>query len=173
MSNNALPGRTMHTSDFFAWSQDQAELIRSLPSLCSDLPKALDIMIVAEEIEDLGRAELNAVESQIRNIFIHLIKARSDPASRALPHWRTETTIFHADLVQRYTPSMRRRLDLEQSWRLALRVVRAALREHGRDIGADMLVGCPFQLEDLVTEDFDFDRAIAWLVGQTNPGPAI
>ena len=171
MSDNPVPDSTAHALDFFAWSQDQARLLRRLPGLCPDLPQALDLANVAEEIEDLGRAELAAVESHIRNILIHLIKACSDPTSRAIPHWRTEATIFHAELVPRYTPSMRQRVDLQQSWRLALRVARESLREHGRDIGADMPADCPFRLDALVAEDFDFDPARAWLAGQRDVGP--
>ena len=168
MSDNTVPDSTAHASDFFAWSQDQARLLRRLPGLCPDLPNALDLENVAEEIEDLGRAELAALESQIRNIFVHLIKACSDPASRAIPHWRTEATIFHAELVQRFLPSMRQRIDLQQTWRLALRIAHAALREHGREIGAHMPADCPFRLDELVAEDFDFDQAAARLAIQRN-----
>ena len=79
--------------------------------------------------------------------------------------------MFHAELVQRYTPSMRQRIDLHQAWRLALRVARESLREHGRDIGGEMPGTCPFRLGELVAEDFDFDQATAWLAGQRDVDP--
>lgn len=113
-----------------------------------------------------------AVESHIRDIFVHLITVCSDPASRAIPHWRTGATIFHADLVQRYTPSMRQRIDLQRSWRLALRVARESLREHGRETGPQMPADGPFRHEEIVAETFDFDQARAWLAGRPDTGPA-
>ena len=48
-----------YDSDFFAWTQHQAKLLRALRRWPAEIPAELDLDRVAEEIEDLGSAELN------------------------------------------------------------------------------------------------------------------
>jgi hypothetical protein len=102
-----------YEADFYAWTQHQAKLLRALKRL-SGLPGELDLERVAEEVRDLGGAELNQVRSFIRQIFIHLIKAASDPNSRAVRHWKVEVANFHGELLDRYTPAMRPLIALEE-----------------------------------------------------------
>ena len=161
-----------HADDFFAWSQNQAGLIRRLTPSSGGVPDGLDIANVAEEIEDLGRAELNAAESLIRNILVHLLKAHSDPQAPALAHWRTETTTFYADLVQTYSPSIRQRIDLPKAWQLAQRIARDSLRERDRELSAAVPPACPFSVDELVSDDFDFDRAVQRLADQAGALPS-
>jgi hypothetical protein len=40
----------LYEEDFYAWTQQQAELLRRLPAISNEL----DIEHIAEEIEDLG-----------------------------------------------------------------------------------------------------------------------
>ena len=91
-----------YDDDFFAWTQHQAKLLRTLARLRAELPAELDLDHVAEEIESLGSAELNAVKSLIRQVLVHLIKAASDPEADAFAHWRAEATNFSLDLPDRY-----------------------------------------------------------------------
>ncbi|MBC8130845.1 MAG: DUF29 domain-containing protein [Rhizobiaceae bacterium] len=161
-----------YDTDFFEWSQGQARLIRSLRLVPSDLPPGLDIDHIAEEIEDLGKAELHAVESQIRNIFVHLLKTVSNPDAPAVLHWRTETTTFFVDLTSRYSRSMRQLIDMDKTWRLAVRLSRDALHEYGDELAAGVPKTCPFAIEDLVFEDFDFDRLRDTLSAALNDSPS-
>jgi hypothetical protein len=66
-----------YDEDFFAWTQHQARVLRGLGKQYSAVPQDLDLAHVAEEIEDLGKAELRGAASLIRNIMVHLIKAAS------------------------------------------------------------------------------------------------
>ena len=68
-----------YDEDVLAWSEQQAAVLRELAGR-KGLPNQLDLEHVAEEIEDLGRAEFNAVKSYIRQILAHLVKAASEPA---------------------------------------------------------------------------------------------
>jgi hypothetical protein len=65
--------RTLYDEDILLWSEQQAEAIRALGRR-RDLPNAFDAENVAEEIESVGRSERAAVKSQIRSIFLHLMK---------------------------------------------------------------------------------------------------
>jgi hypothetical protein len=149
-----------YDADFFAWTQHQARLLRSFRKWAADLPPEIDFAQVAEEIEDLGKAELNAVKSFVRQILVHLIEAASDPRSQALAHWRSEATSFHADLLDRYEASMRQRIDIDALWQRARGVADAVLGEHGSTIAAGIPEECPFSVADIVAPHFRFDDAL-------------
>ena len=80
-----MPDGPRYDDDFYAWTQYQAEVLRSMP--CDD--NRFDRENVAEEIEDLGKSERNAVRSEIRRIIEHLLKLAHSPAKpiRASTGW--------------------------------------------------------------------------------------
>lgn len=153
----SIPG---YREDYFAWTQHQAKLLRALRQ---GLPDTLDVDHLAEEIADLGRAELNKVVSLIRQVLTHLIKAASDPSPRAQAHWRAEATAFQADLPGTYAPSMRQLIDMDAVWLSARKVAGARLEEHGLSLAPGLPERCPLPLETIVADDFDFDRELARL----------
>ena len=154
-----------YDTDFFAWTQHQAKLLRALNGQRSDLPETLDIDHVAEEIEDLGKAEVNAAKNLIRQILLHLIKAASDPESPALSHWRAEATNFNVALPDRYAPSMRQLIEMQKLWQGARKAAAASLRGHGARLAADLPEECPFSLDEIISQDFDFDDSLRRLLG--------
>src|SRR6266702_811353 len=72
-----MPDGPRYEDDFYAWTQYQAEVLRSLH--VSD--NRFDREHVVEEIEDLGKSERDAVRSQIRRIIEHLLKLEYSPAA--------------------------------------------------------------------------------------------
>jgi hypothetical protein len=66
----------LYDSDFYAWSNQQAALLRS-----GDFARA-DIAHIAEEIETLGRSEKRELESRLTVLLMHLLKCRSQPDRR-------------------------------------------------------------------------------------------
>ena len=70
----------LYESDFFSWTLEQARLLR-LGRLDS-----VDLENIAEEIETLGRAELNALRSRYAVLGMHLIKTALQP-KRASRSW--------------------------------------------------------------------------------------
>jgi len=148
----------LYTTDFYAWSQAQAKIIRSLEHLEGMLPEGLDLDNIAEEISSLGTSQLHAVESQLQNILVHLLKAVSDPDSEALAHWRAETVTFHIELNRKYTPSMRQLIRVEKTWHLAKRIAEAQLSTYGRPLVAPIY--CPFTIADFTATTFDWNRAV-------------
>src|SRR5260370_15217010 len=73
-----MPDGPRYEDDFYAWTQHQAEVLRTMP--VSD--NRFDREHVAEEIEDLGKSERDAVRSQIRRIIEHLLKLAYSPAEQ-------------------------------------------------------------------------------------------
>ena len=73
-----MPDGPRYDDDFYAWTQHQAEVLREMPAT----DNRFDREHVAEEIEDLGKSERDAVRSQIRRIIEHLLKLAYSPAAQ-------------------------------------------------------------------------------------------
>ena len=64
-----MPDGPRYEDDFYARTQHQAEVLRSMPAP----DNRFDREHVAEEIEDLGKSERDAVRSRIRRIIGHFL----------------------------------------------------------------------------------------------------
>ena len=169
----------LYDTDFCTWAEQQAAALRSLEGR-RDLPNQLDLTNLAEEVEDLGKAPLNAVSSLILQIVVHLVIASTLRTSPSLKHWAGEVATFHANMMNNYQPSMRQRIDLRKQWLRALRVARLKLDAYDRvdwtrldRISAcDVLVdGDPISLNEIFLEDFDFHAAVACIDRIADAGP--
>jgi Domain of unknown function DUF29 len=154
--------RAAYDEDVFAWSQQQAAVLRDLARTRRDLPNELDLEHVAEEIEDVGISQLRGVEKLLRRLLEHAIKLASSPTSDAASGWRTEIHTFQSDALTDYTPAMRQRIDLERVWRLAVKDATASLAEYGEPVVA-LPASCPFTIDDLLDEEMDPDEIAAEL----------
>ena len=67
---------TLYDRDFYAWSAQQAELLRA-----GKLREA-DIEHIAEEIETMGRTEKRELVSRLAVLLLHLLKWKFQPAKR-------------------------------------------------------------------------------------------
>ena len=166
-----MDDRFDYDGDFLVWTERQANALRTLARARADLPNELDLEHVAEEIEDMGRAELNAVRSQLGNILAHLIKLASSPESLPARHWRTEVVIFHVALRRQLTPAMRRRLEIDEVWSQSLRIATAELAEFDEAPLACLAGFCPFAVEELTAAEIDPDMLIARLRDRAEPAP--
>jgi len=143
---------SLYRDDFFTWTQDQAERLRSLgPGQRSN---GLDPDHLAEEIGDLGNSELRAVESALMRAFQHFLKMLLFPEDQAQTHWRVEATAFLIDAQSHFSPGMRQRIDLEQIWDRALRLVSPLCRAAGLETPE---ARCPLPLDRLLDPKADID----------------
>ena len=76
-----MPDGPRYEDDFYAWTQYQAEVLRSLRTR----DNRFDREHVAEEIEDLGKSERNEVRGEVRRILEHFLKLASSPARDVHP----------------------------------------------------------------------------------------
>ena len=159
---------SLYERDILLWSEEQADALRRLKAGRRDLPNDLDLDNIVEEIESVGRSELHAVESLLRQMLIHLVKAASAPGADAAAHWSGEIRAFQADAQARFTPSMARRIDLDRLWRTAVEIAAYGLRAHGQSPTA-LPEACPFPLESLLADDFTVEGALAALSGPASP----
>ncbi len=149
---------TPYRDDVYAWSREQAAVLRDMMGR-RDLPNQLDLENVAEEIESVGSEVRNAVESFIRLILLHAVKIAVSPAEEAKAHWREEILGFHAEILGRYTRSMRKDIDLDLIWRRAARQAAAHLGRFGERLPA-LPATCPIHLEAILVEELDVDSAL-------------
>lgn len=151
----------LYEEDFYAWTQAQAAALRRLEAERWNGP--LDLAHLAEEVEDLGKEQRNAVLSRLRRIMEHRLKLEHSPAREPRAGWRASIVEALAEIEDRITPTIRR--DLEE--RLPVLYARArelavlGLRAHGEHAAADRLPAhCPWTLDELLApppED-DLDR---------------
>lgn len=74
---------TLYDQDFYAWTQQQAELLRS------GQLTGLDIENLIEEIESLGKQQLQELENRLGVLLGHLLKWRYQPEARSRSWWAT------------------------------------------------------------------------------------
>lgn len=102
----------------------------------------------------MGRSELAAVESQLQNILVHFIELVADPNSDAVRRWRGEISGFHSEIIRRYVPSMRQRIDMQKLWRTAREQAVFQLAEDS-PVAATLPEAVPLSLEELLAEKVD------------------
>lgn len=147
----------LYDRDALAWSEQQADLLRRLAA-GERVNDAVDWPNLIEEVQDVGLSQLRSCRSLLRHALVHLLKLHVWPDSQAAAHWRGETVGFLADARDRFSPSMRHRIGLDDLYKTALNQIRA-----GRDDTCDPRSppeACPFTLDELLARD------VAELIGK-------
>jgi hypothetical protein len=133
--------------DFYAWSMEQARLLRN------GRVDALDRDNLAEEIEALGRGEFNTLVSALRVLLLHILKWDHQPALRSrswvlsIEAQRLEIADVLAD-----NPGLRPRVG-----EAIARAYRRARIEAARETGLDekmFAATCPYSFDDIVSRGF-------------------
>jgi hypothetical protein len=112
--------RSLYDEDFYAWTQEQAELLRRGGAGTN----GLDVDLIAEEIEDLGKSELHACESLCEHIIEHLLKLEYSGLAEPADHWRDEIVEWRLQLQRKLTRTIAAKMNLNERYRHALRLLR-------------------------------------------------
>src|SRR5271163_2267549 len=98
--------RSLHDSDFYAWSLEQAALLRA-----GRVGQA-DLAAIAEEIESMGKTEKRELVSRLTVLLLHLLKWRRQPAGRG-NSWRLPIANARDEIVDLLddNPSLKAVLD--------------------------------------------------------------
>ena len=137
-----------YETDFYLWTQQQADLLRQGQFNRVDL----DLANIAEEIESMGRREKHSIRSYLFNVIMHLLKWQYQPQRRGTS-WRS--SIYNGrDQIEELleeNPSLRAQLDaiVEKSYPNARRL---AANETGLPLTTFPDV-CPFAVEQ-ITGDY-------------------
>ena len=148
-----MPDGPRYEDDFYAWTQYQAEVLRSMPAP----DNRFDREHIAEEMEDLGKSERDAVRSQIRRIVEHLLKLANSPADPPRFDWMETIDDARQTIADKISPTLRRDAEavLDKLFAEARRRAARGLRRYGEAGAADALPQtCPYSLDEICQEDW-------------------
>jgi len=143
-----------YDEDFYAWALDQAEALRRLAETRPNVP--VDFAHLIEEVEDLARAERNAVRSQVRRVIEHWLKLEHSPSADPRLGWKISIDDARDQIGDRLTPKIRHDLarDLPRLFAQARRTAAKALAAAGELQAAGALPTVnPYRLDDLLADD--------------------
>lgn len=136
-----------YDQDFYAWSHEQAALLRAGRADEADLEH------IAEEIESMGKTEKRELIARLTILLLHLVKWQFQPALRSRG-WRLNIEGQRLDLEDRLrdNPSLKAILApaIAQAYRRALI---EAERETGLD-AATFPANCPYSFAQMMSGDF-------------------
>ncbi len=133
--------------DFYAWSQEQAQLLRSGKVAEADLDH------IAEEIESMGKSEKRELVNRLSVLLMHLLKWQFQPTARGTS-WQLTIEEQRERLSDHLAdnPSLKATLDasIASGFRLA---ILGAARETGLDRTVFPLV-CPWSFDQIMADGF-------------------
>jgi hypothetical protein len=140
---------SLYDTDFYAWTQEQAALLRD------GKVQELDLANLAEEIESLGKSDRRALASHLTGLVMHLLKWHYQPERRQSGHsWYTSIANHRREIgyVVEDSPSLRRLMPelLTKEYAHARRIASA---ETGLPLST-FPEACPWTLEQVVDEEF-------------------
>jgi hypothetical protein len=143
----------LYETDFYAWTRQQATELRRFARTRPNLP--LDLEHIAEEIQDLGKSEHDAVLSLAQRIIEHFLLIEHSPATHERLHWADEIDAFRDRMKRKLSPTIRRGLKrhLRAVYADGRRMVERKMRRYGEDRAADALPAeCPYTIEQVLGE---------------------
>jgi hypothetical protein len=142
-----------YEDDFYAWTQYQAQVLRTLRTRHN----RFDRDHLAEEIDDLGKSERNAVRSQVRRILVHFLKLAYSPARDPRFDWLESIIEARAALEDQLSPSLRRDINetLPRLYSAARKQAALKLQRYREGEAAGLLpVECPYTIDQILAEDW-------------------
>lgn len=146
------PHEQPHDTDVLAWSRQQTELLRRMAA-GERVNDKLDWPHLIEEIDSVGRTEVRAVTSALKNAMQHKLYLLGWPSVQAVRHWQVEIRTQLAQAHKDYRESMRREIEpeLPDFYRLA----RLGVEGHVLDVGPPVVAlpdHGPWTLDELLAE---------------------
>lgn len=129
-----------YDQDFYQWTIEQTQALRE-----RDL-EIVDWDNLTQEIESLGKEQLHAVESYLKQLIAHRFKLQYVNDEYCRRGWQKEINNFLDGIEDRLTNSMKAKIDLEKVYRRAKRDVLTDYPE----LDGVLPEKCPYSLEELL-----------------------
>ena len=137
--------RIDYQADFYAWTQQQAELLRDQKI------EQIDWCNLAEEIEDMGRSEKRQLESRLEVLIMHLLKWQFQPNLRSRSWQLTiEEQRLRIEKLLAENPSLKSKLAVIPEKIYPLAVI-SAEKESGLSLFPEI---CPYDLTEILAPEF-------------------
>ena len=85
--------QTTQNGDYYAWAIETAERLRA------GRLSEVDLNSVAQELEDMGKAQRHALASHLKVLIVHLLKWRYQPSFRGVS-WRLSITNARDEIAE-------------------------------------------------------------------------
>lgn len=136
-----------YNSDFYGWTREQADLLRS-----GKLGQ-LDTVNLLEEIESMGNSQRNELESRLEVLFLHLLKWKYQPSHRGRS-WQLTVAEQRRKIERRLSKSPSLKHDLYEITRDAYGdAILSAARETGMEESV-FPQESPWSFEQAISSDF-------------------
>ncbi|MBK1989779.1 DUF29 domain-containing protein [Sphaerospermopsis aphanizomenoides BCCUSP55] len=142
-----IPVSSLYVSDFYAWTQEQADLLRNHQW------HKIDLQNLIEEIESLGKQQRQELRNRLSILIGHLLKWQFQPQRRSRS-WLATLRIQRLDTIEllEENPSLKSYLE-EVVGKAYLKGVELAVRETDlphRTFPSD----CPYSLTEILDDGF-------------------
>ena len=147
--------RSLYQTDYYAWTKQQAAELRAMAARRAS--STLDLENLAEEVESLGRSDLNTVRSQVRRIIEHLLKLEFSPSAPPRADWRYSVAQARDEVEDHITAGMYPDVaaDLAKLFGRARRDAALGLAKQGESDAAQALpTTCAYSLDQIVSHDW-------------------
>jgi len=129
---------SLYETDFVQWTEEQAKALKEHNE------KALDWDNLKEEIDDLGKEQINAVHSFLKQIIIHRLKLDYSNEILSRGYWIDEVDDFQDEIERRLTKTLLNKINIEAEYERAKRKV---LKIYDINLPNK----CPYTFADLMT----------------------
>jgi Domain of unknown function DUF29 len=143
------PTAELYETDFNAWAEQQARLLRERRF------DELDLEHLIEEVADLAINQRHAVLGRARRILQHFLKLEHSPATWPRRGWQETIVTQRTDLEERLTTTLRRELEagLADAYSRARRDAAKDLRRD-KVVEAELPASCPYTLDQVLDPDW-------------------
>jgi hypothetical protein len=136
-----------YEEDFFAWTVEQAKLLRSGNF------SQIDAANIAEEIESLGRRDRRELGDRLENLIAELLKWRCDPDARR-GNWQSEILRQRSEIEHIIDDSPSLREFAAERLAEAYSDARERVVEELRLLQPDFPAECPYTLDQVLSHSF-------------------
>ena len=141
-----------YDEDFVLWLEHQTQLLRQ------GRLNELDLENLAEEVDDIGRSQRRAVESELSVILIHLLKYQFQPSKRSRS-WLDTLLEHRGRLARDFRISKSLKLHAETELDDLYQLARKRTAVQTRLPLTTFPETSPYTLEQVLDEDFFPERA--------------
>lgn len=142
-----IPVSNLYVSDFYAWTQEQADLLRNHQW------HKIDLQHLIEEVESLGKQQRQELRNRLSILIGHLLKWQFQPTFR-IRSWLATLRIQRLDTIEllEENPSLKSYLE-EALGKAYLKGVELAIRE--TDLPRSTFSSnCPYSLTEILDDGF-------------------
>jgi hypothetical protein len=142
-----ISNHELHKKDFYAWTKETVQLLKE------GKLSEVNVMNIAEEIDDMGNSEKRGVVSQISRLITHLLKWKYQPVLRG-NSWKNTIKAARVEIADFFNDSPSLKNEVVTKFAIAYKkALYVASTETGID-ETNFPKECPFTLEQCLDENF-------------------